>query len=1068
MNDINKWNGYYSDADMPPPWESTKPYHGLVSFMEDIHIRTVLGLGGLIGGGVGGAFSSSALGKSNVHTIIKSEDQQRRGDDNAKRAIQKGAYVCELGAGCSASAVFLSELEFNTTAVDLSPLARERFFTIFRDDAAAHRVNYVIGDVLDLKELQHQILVSLSRFDESYVGFIDHSTAVPTVIKSNTAFPTNARNNFGGSSISLLSPNWEVQSYQSQSQVSVGSGRFSPTSFALSNVAELDEPHIYDPYASVISAETDGINSESQYTNSSSSTLAGGNGSYFSDYSTQLLKRGGSSSGPLKSWPILGNKRTDTGSIVSVNTGDSLGTPGFQGATERLRTSSQQLSEQALQWRADRGEPGWSYCTTKEFDAAKASRAELEENELSKVEKKGKEIRARQKKFDPSVVSLNDEPNPPKYDHSEVYIQGGMGGSSIGMTRDSYSKAVPANWQRVEHGETSTNNVKSLMPSELRPSVNTNPFVNASAPGIFSFIFDMQCFHVLRDIDEEKAVDAIVRLLKPGGYAMIVVGANPRHSECSLEEVLEMKRRKAAKRKRAEARAAAREEKLALETKLEWERLNGKQDKYSHLKVERKILQHIDEEINKQKLAEKTGTQDRVLFINDREQYFVLSKEGYRVKDAQDKLDQVEEEKLLKWDKSQAALEAENDALSEQALGTHQTSIAGLEHDSLSMSLFDGSSLESATILDLDAASVGSFDRSVLTQWQHMGSYQYEESITSALRNSPITVDVRTLNSSVRFADSNFFQPLQTSFDSAVHSSVTTHASEDIMHAKIPNMLPDDLSTSTDHSSFPTLQSLPSISPTRRFLNTNLVTSPTVHAATSVGASSAASTKVFLKSPYFLRGEEPSRPFSPPTFMIPDTTGKNWSRQVSSYDEMMEREAKEKRDGASLIPGILPAASSVPARRGASQVLKTKDIKNDQTKNKRLPGLFDPLASTSSPASFSSPLSHMRQPQCKAVTSKPGPPRLYKAELVTPFTEHDEFPLHLEYCRLSTFNTTAAYQKMFSVPVPDIDSDEEAWAEMDGVSQVSANLSANIKAAPLCWEAVFRKGTQEEVLQDIY
>ena len=37
----------------------------------------------------------------------------------------------------------------------------------------------------------------------------------------------------------------------------------------------------------------------------------------------------------------------------------------------------------------------------------------------------------------------------------------------------------------------------------------------------------LQCFHVLREIDEFKAVDAIYRMLRPGGYAMVVVGANP-------------------------------------------------------------------------------------------------------------------------------------------------------------------------------------------------------------------------------------------------------------------------------------------------------------------------------------------------------------------------------------------------------------------------------------------------------------------------------------------------------------------------------------------------------------
>ena len=41
----------------------------------------------------------------------------------------------------------------------------------------------------------------------------------------------------------------------------------------------------------------------------------------------------------------------------------------------------------------------------------------------------------------------------------------------------------------------------------------------------FDFVFDMQCFHVLRDIDEEKSCQVIFDLLKPGGIAMVVTGA---------------------------------------------------------------------------------------------------------------------------------------------------------------------------------------------------------------------------------------------------------------------------------------------------------------------------------------------------------------------------------------------------------------------------------------------------------------------------------------------------------------------------------------------------------------
>jgi SAM-dependent methyltransferase len=43
--------------------------------------------------------------------------------------------------------------------------------------------------------------------------------------------------------------------------------------------------------------------------------------------------------------------------------------------------------------------------------------------------------------------------------------------------------------------------------------------------GAFDFVFDMQCFHVVRSIDESRAVDVLYSVLRPGGRAMVVVGA---------------------------------------------------------------------------------------------------------------------------------------------------------------------------------------------------------------------------------------------------------------------------------------------------------------------------------------------------------------------------------------------------------------------------------------------------------------------------------------------------------------------------------------------------------------
>jgi len=44
--------------------------------------------------------------------------------------------------------------------------------------------------------------------------------------------------------------------------------------------------------------------------------------------------------------------------------------------------------------------------------------------------------------------------------------------------------------------------------------------------GGYDFVFDMQCYHVLREIDAEKAVMLVVNCLKKGGVALVVVGAD--------------------------------------------------------------------------------------------------------------------------------------------------------------------------------------------------------------------------------------------------------------------------------------------------------------------------------------------------------------------------------------------------------------------------------------------------------------------------------------------------------------------------------------------------------------
>jgi SAM-dependent methyltransferase len=46
-----------------------------------------------------------------------------------------------------------------------------------------------------------------------------------------------------------------------------------------------------------------------------------------------------------------------------------------------------------------------------------------------------------------------------------------------------------------------------------------------STMSTFDFLFDMQCFHVLRSADERRVVQVICSLLNPGGHAVVVTGA---------------------------------------------------------------------------------------------------------------------------------------------------------------------------------------------------------------------------------------------------------------------------------------------------------------------------------------------------------------------------------------------------------------------------------------------------------------------------------------------------------------------------------------------------------------
>jgi SAM-dependent methyltransferase len=61
------------------------------------------------------------------------------------------------------------------------------------------------------------------------------------------------------------------------------------------------------------------------------------------------------------------------------------------------------------------------------------------------------------------------------------------------------------------------------------------PLIEAS----YDALFDLQCFHALRDVDEKRICSVISKLVKPGGVAMIVTGAPEGKSEGSVEVEVE-------------------------------------------------------------------------------------------------------------------------------------------------------------------------------------------------------------------------------------------------------------------------------------------------------------------------------------------------------------------------------------------------------------------------------------------------------------------------------------------------------------------------------------------------
>lgn len=102
-NDFEKWERYYSNDEAAPPWESQHAHAGFEHWLRASGCPVV-----------------------------------------------KGGNALELGAGGSASAFLLYEMGFHTTCLDVSPLAKERFFKLFPEAKNQPRMNYLVGDCLDL------------------------------------------------------------------------------------------------------------------------------------------------------------------------------------------------------------------------------------------------------------------------------------------------------------------------------------------------------------------------------------------------------------------------------------------------------------------------------------------------------------------------------------------------------------------------------------------------------------------------------------------------------------------------------------------------------------------------------------------------------------------------------------------------------------------------------------------------------------------------------------------------------------------------------------------------------
>jgi hypothetical protein len=91
-----------------------------------------------------------------------------------------------------------------------------------------------------------------------------------------------------------------------------------------------------------------------------------------------------------------------------------------------------------------------------------------------------------------------------------------------------------------------------------------------------------------------------------------------------------------------------------------------------------------------------------------------------------------------------------------------------------------------------------------------------------------------------------------------------------------------------------------------------------------------------------------------------------------------------------------------------------------------------------------------------ATTNTSGPPKLYRNELVTPFTDRG---FDLLYCRLTNFNATPSYAQMQKPDDLTYSKDQKGDGRTHG-RKVRGQ-------PPLAWEAVFRKPSYDQVLKEM-